>query len=85
MDTAAHEVLSRWEAFYVIVGSSAGALTGLWFVVITLVGESNIPRRGQTITTLHGAFRDGVAAVVGRLAKNENWLRSVKLERLPGG
>lgn len=29
--------LSGWENFYVIVGSSAGALTGLMFVVITLV------------------------------------------------
>lgn len=31
---------AAWENFYVIVGSSAGALTGLTFVVITL-----IPRR----------------------------------------
>lgn len=28
-----------WETFYVIVGSSAGALTGLMFVVIALVGD----------------------------------------------
>jgi len=28
-----------WEAFYVIVGSSAGALTGLQFVVLTLISE----------------------------------------------
>src|SRR5678815_5720730 len=28
-----------WENFYVIVGSSAGALIGLQFVVITLVAE----------------------------------------------
>jgi len=28
-----------WETFYVIVGSSAGALTGLMFVVIALVAE----------------------------------------------
>jgi hypothetical protein len=32
--------LSRWENFYVIVGSSAGALTGLQFVVMTLIAES---------------------------------------------
>ena len=32
--------LSRWESFYVIVGSSAGALTGLQFVVIALVAEA---------------------------------------------
>ena len=32
--------LSRWENFYVIVGSSAGALTGLQFVVMALVAEA---------------------------------------------
>lgn len=31
--------LSRWENYYVIVGSSAGALTGLQFVVITLIAQ----------------------------------------------
>jgi len=35
-----HEMLSAWESFYVIVGSSAGALTGLQFVVMALVAES---------------------------------------------
>src|SRR5215470_3116788 len=33
-------VLARWESFYVIVGSSAGALTGLQFVVIALGVET---------------------------------------------
>jgi nucleoside recognition membrane protein YjiH len=32
-------VLAAWENFYVIVGSSAGALIGLQFVVITLISE----------------------------------------------
>lgn len=32
-------VLSSWEGFYVIVGSSGGALIGLQFVVITLVAD----------------------------------------------
>jgi uncharacterized membrane protein len=31
--------LDGWENFYVIVGSSAGALIGLQFVVITLIAE----------------------------------------------
>jgi hypothetical protein len=31
--------LAGWENFYVIVGSSAGALIGLQFVVITLISE----------------------------------------------
>ena len=37
---AAHALqIARWESFYVIVGSSAGALTGLQFVVIALQQE----------------------------------------------
>src|SRR2546423_12666017 len=36
----AHETLSLWENFYVIIGSSAGALTGLQFVVMALIPES---------------------------------------------
>ncbi|HEV8400273.1 MAG TPA: hypothetical protein VGQ18_10590 [Gemmatimonadales bacterium] len=39
-----HSVLTDWESFYVIVGSSAGALTGLMFVVITLVADAKIKR-----------------------------------------
>jgi hypothetical protein len=35
--------LAAWQNFYVIVGSSAGALIGLQFVVITLV--ASMPRR----------------------------------------
>ena len=31
--------LTEWESFYVIVGSSAAALTGLMFVVITLIAD----------------------------------------------
>ena len=31
--------LDRWDSFYVIVGSAAGALIGLQFVVITLIAE----------------------------------------------
>jgi hypothetical protein len=37
-------VIEGWENFYVIVGSSAGALIGLQFVVITLIAERPIPR-----------------------------------------
>jgi len=38
--------LVAWENFYVIVGSSAGALTGLQFVVIALLNER--ARRGTS-------------------------------------
>jgi hypothetical protein len=37
---AAHSPLALWETFYVIVGSSGAALTGLQFVVIALIAES---------------------------------------------
>lgn len=33
----AHTALAPWASYFVITGSSAGALTGLMFVVITLV------------------------------------------------
>ena len=41
--------LAAWESFYVIVGSSGAALTGLMFVVITLTAESHVQRSDQTI------------------------------------
>jgi hypothetical protein len=37
MAETASSVLSPWSNFYIMIGSSAGALTGLMFVVITLV------------------------------------------------
>jgi len=49
MEPSAHSVLSQWESFYVIVGSSAGGLTGLMFVVVALVKESTLPRSPDTI------------------------------------
>ncbi len=42
MDETTRTALAAWESFYVIVGSSAGALTGLQFVVLTLVAESGM-------------------------------------------
>lgn len=44
-------LLSRWESFYVIVGSSAGALIGLMFVVVTLGAE-----RGRQSSQGFGAY-----------------------------
>ena len=40
MNQALHAALGAWQNFYVILGSSAGALTGLQFVVITLVTQA---------------------------------------------
>jgi hypothetical protein len=40
-----------WESFYVIVGSSAGALIGLQFVVLTLITEAGMLRgSGETLS-----------------------------------
>src|ERR1700694_768179 len=49
MEPTAPSLLSHWESFYVIVGSSAGGLTGLMFVVIALVAESSLRRNTQSI------------------------------------
>ena len=54
--------LARWANFFVIVGSSAGALIGLQFVVITLVaamprtpGQEHAGRTYATPTIVHFA------------------------------
>ena len=39
--------LDKWDSFYVIVGSSAGALIGLQFVVMTLLAERPPPRAAE--------------------------------------
>jgi hypothetical protein len=49
---AAVPILGAWQNFYVIVGSAAAALTGLMFVVITLIASREGHRSGQAI----GAF-----------------------------
>jgi hypothetical protein len=43
-----------WENFYVIVGSSAGALIGLQFVVITLIYHVFVRSREQRDTEQAG-------------------------------
>ena len=50
--------LVAWENFYVIVGSSAAALTGLMFVVITLIAER------RTVATPHEINAFGTPTVV---------------------
>ena len=41
--------LAGWENFYVIVGSAAGALIGLEFVVVTLIADSPTLRVGEAV------------------------------------
>jgi hypothetical protein len=45
------ETLHAWEAFCLIVGGAAAALTGLQFVVIALVTEAQTARSLKTIDT----------------------------------
>jgi hypothetical protein len=50
---------AAWESFYVIVGSSGGALIGLQFVVITLIGQ-----RRRDRATAGGVSAFGTPTVV---------------------
>lgn len=45
---AAVPLLSAWQNFYVIVGSASAALTGLMFVVVTLVASRQRTGSGNT-------------------------------------
>jgi hypothetical protein len=45
--------LADWESFYVIVGSSAGALTGLQFIVMALIADMPV---NQTVADASDAF-----------------------------
>lgn len=67
---AAVSPLTAWENFYVIVGSSAAALTGLQFVVITLIAGTRSRRSGAAIgafgtpTIVHFCLALLIAAIV---------------------
>ena len=63
--------LTGWTNFYVIVGSSAGALIGLQFVVITLIADSPIVRDMErassafaTPTIVHFVFALILSAII---------------------
>ena len=70
MVEAATSVLSGWESFYVIVGSSGAALIGLQFVVIVLIADVRIEGSGDSIaafgtpTVMHFASALAVSAVM---------------------
>jgi len=69
--------LAGWENFYVIVGSSAGALIGLQFVVITLISEIPIVRDAEragsafaTATIVHFGAVLLLAAILSRFCQS---------------
>src|SRR5579871_3292067 len=62
-------LLAGWQNFYVIVGSSAGALVGLQFVVLSLIANRpvNDPAAGHafaTPTIVHFGTVLGLAAML---------------------
>src|SRR5437868_4377486 len=63
--------LAGWENFYVIVGSSAGALVGLQFVVLSLVTDRRLartdPQAGHAFATpqiVHFVAVLGISAIL---------------------
>jgi len=67
---AAVPILTTWQNFYVIIGSAAAALTGLMFVVITLIvgarrqGTSETNAAFGTPTVVHFGAALLVAAIL---------------------
>lgn len=54
MQEAGLPFLSNWQNFYLIIGSAAATLTGLMFVVITLI--AGIERQVETLNAGLSAF-----------------------------
>ena len=47
MQEAAVSLLTTWQTFYGIIGSAAATLTGLMFVVVTLIARVQEPRANE--------------------------------------
>src|SRR6476619_6039835 len=81
-------LLTAWESFYVIVGSSAAALTGLQFVVIALVAETT--RRSSSgefavFATPNVVHFGGVLVVSAILSAPWHTLTGVAIALVAGG
>ena len=61
--------LAAWSSFYVTIGSSAASLTGLTFVVITLVTsmERTPPEEGLAVFTTPTVLHFGTALLIAAL------------------
>jgi len=55
MDETTPFTPQAWESFFVIVGSTAGALIGLQFVVLTLITEAGMIRGGGETLSAFGS------------------------------
>jgi hypothetical protein len=64
MPIEVHELLGRWESFYVILGSSGAALTGLQFVAVTLIAELRRRRHTSSGDTANAIGAFGTPTIV---------------------
>jgi hypothetical protein len=61
--------LAAWQNFYVIIGSAAATLTGLTFIMVTLVAGTGAPRTSESVaafgtpTVVHFGFALFIAAL----------------------
>src|SRR5258708_15036701 len=71
MSEAALLPLATWQNFYVIVGTAAATLTGLMFVVITLIVQLRVqvssPRSGIAVFSTPNVFHFGAALLVAAI------------------
>jgi hypothetical protein len=63
-------MLQEWETFYLVVGTSAGALVGVMFIVVTLTAEIAVDQinRGMIIYQNPTVFHLGAIVAVSALA-----------------
>ena len=71
MQGAALSPLATWQNFYVIIGSAAATLTGLMFVVITLIAQLRVrvssPSDGIAIFSTPNVWHFGAALLVAAI------------------
>ena len=71
MQEASVSLLPTWQNFYVIIGSAAATLTGLMFVVITLIVQLRVrvssPGTGIAVFSTPNVFHFGAALLVAAL------------------
>jgi hypothetical protein len=71
MQEAGVSLLTTWQTFYVIIGSAAATLTGLMFVVITLIAgvRVRVSSRSEAFATFNtpNVFHFGAALLVAAI------------------
>jgi len=84
MDTS---LLAGWDNFYVIVGSAAGGLTGLTFVVIALIRDARTvrPTGLRAFVTPTIVHFGGVLALAAYLSMPHQRVLTLSLGLLAGG